>query len=255
MTFGEGPPALQRSRLLVSVRSAAEAESALAGGAEVIDVKEPENGPLGCADDEVIAAVVAQVAGRVPVSAALGELADVKRQALSFPNLTLHFVKWGLAGCRDDVDWRQQLEEQRLQLVRQMSRTQLVIAAYADWALAQAPPLAEVVAFACQRPGAVLLMDTFVKHHGANLLQWLSPAQLLDIRRRCRAAQVSLALAGSLGKQELLALRDVQPDWFAVRGAACRAGRLSAVCADRVRELVGLLNSSTPEGKYSSRSA
>ena len=35
------------TRLLVSVRSAAEAEEALAGGAALIDVKEPANGPLG----------------------------------------------------------------------------------------------------------------------------------------------------------------------------------------------------------------
>ena len=33
--------------LLVSVRSAAEAATALAGGADLIDVKEPSRGPLG----------------------------------------------------------------------------------------------------------------------------------------------------------------------------------------------------------------
>ena len=35
------------TRLLVSVRSAEEAEIALAGGADVIDVKEPRRGALG----------------------------------------------------------------------------------------------------------------------------------------------------------------------------------------------------------------
>src|SRR5438128_1572682 len=60
--------------LLVSVRSAAEAEIAIGAGAALIDVKEPSRGPLGRADDTTIAAVVKQVAGRRPVSAALGEL-------------------------------------------------------------------------------------------------------------------------------------------------------------------------------------
>ena len=64
------------TRLLVSVRSAAEAEAALTGGASVIDVKEPTRGALGRADDGAIADVVAAVAGRAPVSAALGELRD-----------------------------------------------------------------------------------------------------------------------------------------------------------------------------------
>ena len=40
--------------LLVSVRSAAEALAALAGGADVIDVKEPNQGSLGAADDDTI---------------------------------------------------------------------------------------------------------------------------------------------------------------------------------------------------------
>ena len=43
----------QRSRLLVSVRSAAEAEIALHGGADLIDVKEPTRGSLGRADGAI----------------------------------------------------------------------------------------------------------------------------------------------------------------------------------------------------------
>ena len=62
--------------LLVSVRSAAEACAALAGGAALIDVKEPAHGPLGRASDDVIRAVMDAVGGRCAVSAALGELAD-----------------------------------------------------------------------------------------------------------------------------------------------------------------------------------
>ena len=46
------------TRLLVSVRSVEEAEAALAGGADLIDVKEPTRGSLGRADDAVIAAIL-----------------------------------------------------------------------------------------------------------------------------------------------------------------------------------------------------
>ena len=55
------------TRLLVSVRSAAEARTALAGGADVIDVKEPAHGSLGRASTEVIREVIDAVAGCVPV--------------------------------------------------------------------------------------------------------------------------------------------------------------------------------------------
>ncbi len=86
------------TQLLVSVRSAAEAEAALAGGAHVIDVKEPSRGSLGRADDATIDEVVRVVAGRRPVSAALGELHDFGEWPECLPQL--QFVKWGLSKFR-----------------------------------------------------------------------------------------------------------------------------------------------------------
>src|SRR5262245_27316757 len=111
------------SGLLVSVRSAAEAEVALAGGATLIDVKEPARGSLGRADDMTIAAVLHVVAGRRPVSAALGELVD-KSSLLRCSGLA--FVKWGLAGAAR-LDWRSDLDR-RLRI----AGPQTVVVAYAD---------------------------------------------------------------------------------------------------------------------------
>jgi uncharacterized protein (UPF0264 family) len=62
------------TRLLVSVRDAAEARAVLDAGAHLIDVKEPRRGSLGAADGRQVADVLNTVAGRVPVSAAMGEL-------------------------------------------------------------------------------------------------------------------------------------------------------------------------------------
>src|SRR3954469_22907203 len=88
------------TRLLVSVRSAAEAEAALAGGADIIDVKEPSRGSLGMADETVIQDVVATVAGRAPVSVALGDLADNRAYA-ALPGVT-----WAKLGFRPlERDW------------------------------------------------------------------------------------------------------------------------------------------------------
>jgi len=60
------------AELLVSVRSADEAQAALEGGAAIIVVKEPALGSLGRASAEPITAVVKRVAGRASVSVALG---------------------------------------------------------------------------------------------------------------------------------------------------------------------------------------
>src|SRR5262249_54204912 len=70
------PNDVQGTRLLVSVRSAAEAVSALDGGADIIDIKEPERGSLGRADNATMTAILDAVSGRKPVSAACGELLE-----------------------------------------------------------------------------------------------------------------------------------------------------------------------------------
>jgi len=90
--------ALPTPQLLVSVRSADEARAALAGGADLIDVKEPSRGPLGTADSDVIAEVLRAVNGRVPVSAALGEFVAWQDR---FVPRGLHYAKWGMAGQND----------------------------------------------------------------------------------------------------------------------------------------------------------
>src|SRR5436309_10226423 len=125
--------------LLVSVRNAAEACAALAGGAALIDVKDPAKGSLGPAPAEVIGAVSDAVSGRAPVSAARGELVDRGEEA--FDSSRLAYVKWGLAGCtgRDwAAGWR------RCREAVEGSGCRVVAAAYADWRRAGAPAVDEV---------------------------------------------------------------------------------------------------------------
>ena len=234
------------TRLLVSVRSAAEAEAALAGGAAVIDVKEPGRGALGRADDAVIAGVARAVAGRAPVSAALGELRDRPGDSLPSCLSSLAYVKCGLSGFADGDGWQAETDA-LARAVHAISPTcRMAVVAYADWRRAQAPPPDEVRAFVCGRPGWGLLLDTWGKD-GLTLLDWMSRVEVDRVCRACRDAGVTVALAGFLGRSLMRALKPTAPDWFAVRGAACAGlNRTAAVDADRVRELVGVLTASTP---------
>jgi uncharacterized protein (UPF0264 family) len=226
-------------QLLVSVRSAVEAEAALKGGAAVIDVKEPANGPLGRADDQTIAAVVRGVAGRRPVSAALGEL---RHAAAPCVVAGLSFVKWGIADCGDRPSWGEELTAARRRVAATAPGCAVVTVAYADWQLAAAPPVEEVVRFARQQRGGVLLLDTFEKNARRTLLDWVSVAEIVRICDGCRGSGVRVGLAGSLGAAQMRQLLPCRPDWFAVRGAACAGGeRRQGVRADQVRELVALL--------------
>lgn len=229
-----------RSQLLISVRSVEEAEFALCGGADLIDIKEPRRGSLGKADDDVIAGIIERLAGQRPLSAAMGELIDGALPEKYFSGL--QYVKWGLAGCSPHADWRKEWQRRKEETERQFPETRIVIAGYADWQQAQAPPVWEVVDFTCESAGNVLLLDTFGKSPGLNLLHWLSKDELTQICKQCRAAGVRIALAGSLGKREIGELLDLRPDWFAVRGAVCAEGRDSTVSLEKVQAICRLLS-------------
>jgi uncharacterized protein (UPF0264 family) len=244
----EGPSAggssqvgtVQSPGLVVSVRGAAEVEAALAGGAALVDVKEPARGSLGRADDATITEVVRAVRGRVPVSAALGEWRQPGAQHWPAALPGLSFVKWGLAGCGGMYLWKPLLRAVARNLTGRQPGVAVAAAAYADWRQARAPRPDEVCAFACEHGLGAFLLDTWAKD-GKTLLDWLSPDEAAALCGRCHAAGVRVALAGSLGPEQIQALLPARPTWFAVRGAACAGGRRDAVLdPSRVRLLADL---------------
>jgi uncharacterized protein (UPF0264 family) len=226
--------------LLVSVRSAVEAEAALAGGAHLIDVKEPARGSLGRPDETTVAAVVQAVGDRRPVSAGLGELRSTP-MPLTVEGLA--FGKWGLSELAEAGEWQEELSRAAAALNRVAPRCSAVAVAYADWQHARSPRPAEVADFACAHHWSAFLLDTWTKD-GRTLLDFITERETLDLCRRCRRAGVRVALAGALDAVGIAALRRAEPDWFAVRTAACRDGRRQQpICVDRVRQLARLIAS------------
>src|SRR5262245_28207453 len=90
-------------RLLVSVRNAVEAQAALAGGADIVDAKEPLNGALGQVAPATLLSIAAAVAGAAPLSVALGDYDSgaIDDSLNSAATTGVAFVKIGFAGCRN----------------------------------------------------------------------------------------------------------------------------------------------------------
>jgi len=223
-----------RTGLLVSVRSADEADAALSGGADLIDVKEPARGPLGVAEAEVVAAVVDRVAGRVPVSAALGEWSpNAITEAHWHLELKLDYVKWGLAGYAPSPGWGEDLLDTRRELPVGM---EMVAVAYADWERAKSVPPGELVKFAKRFRFRAFLLDTFGKD-GKTLLDFVKPPVIGELVESLRRVGVRVALGGSLRPEQVKQLKGVTPDWYAVRTSACAGGKRDGVIdAARVKK-------------------
>jgi uncharacterized protein (UPF0264 family) len=231
--------------LLVSVRTVEEAAAAFDGGAAVIDVKEPAHGPLGRAADGVVARIIEHVAGRRPVSAALGELVDM-RAPLAVPGLS--FVKCGLARLGGRSRWQRSFLKFKELMARLPRPPTIVTVAYADWQSAHAPKWSEIADFALRQPGEVLLFDTYDKspigpgRRLAGLLDYVSLEDLWYLSQRAKAVGSQLALAGSLRLPQILRLIDTGPTWIAVRGAVCDANdRDGPVHVLKIRSLVELI--------------
>lgn len=220
--------------LLVSVRDPAEAAEAVAGGAGVVDVKEPARGPLGAADADTAAAIAGVVAGRVPWTLACGELAAgggaagaavAAAVAALGPGATPPAAaKAGPAGLSLGA-WRAEFAAFAAALPEE---TEPVAVAYADWGRAAAPAPADLVAAAALAGCRVLLVDTCDKS-APGILAPATVAMLTGWIAAARSTGMAVAVAGRLATGDIARVASLGVDVVAVRGAACRGGRLGRV--------------------------
>jgi (5-formylfuran-3-yl)methyl phosphate synthase len=224
--------------LLVSVRSADEAEAALAGGAKVIDVKEPDHGPLGCAEPRVWRDVRRVVPAGIPVSVALGELRDwrggERHPAGPDPFAGLAYRKLGLAGAGGgpwEVGWA------NLRSAWGAGPAWIAVA-YADWTRARSPEPDAVLDAALRADDcAGILIDTWDKSAPSTIAAD-STWQRWFARARQRRRPFVITLAGGLDVASIARLAPLRPDYFGVRGAACATGdRRGTIDRGRVARL------------------
>lgn len=221
-------------RLLVSVVSAEEARRAVAGGADIIDVKDPGEGALGAPAPRVLSEVVSAVGAAAPVSVALGDMPNLPHTAaLAARGAVLSgaaYVKVGLRGVRSERD--------AVALMGAVGDAVgpgvgVIAAAYADFGSLDPPAFAPVLLPEVVRATGIAgaLVDTFIKD-GRGLYSWLSPAELAELVARTRDAGGTFGVAGQLRIDDL---GRVDADIVGVRSAVCSGGdRAASLEADLV---------------------
>jgi (5-formylfuran-3-yl)methyl phosphate synthase len=234
-------------RLLVSVSSATEAASALAGGADIIDAKDPLRGALGPVSIEGLRDIRRACGDRVPMTAALGDAESphsIEGASRAFSAAGAVLVKIGFA----DIVSRQAIEAVLRAARRGVAQTTatggVIAVAYADAERVASAAPRDVLDAAVATGAAGILLDTADKNGPG--LRALMPG---DVLRRwislCRDAGLMVAVAGKLSADDIDWLATTDIDIVGVRGAACEGGRLGVISASRVRMLrAGLVEAS-----------
>ncbi|HVX34908.1 MAG TPA: (5-formylfuran-3-yl)methyl phosphate synthase [Hyphomicrobium sp.] len=216
----------RRPAFLASVTSADEASLALAGGADVIDCKDPSAGALGALPHAVVREVAACVAGRLLVSATVGDLPpepDVLVEAASAMARTgIDIVKIGFFG---DGDARP--------AIAALGQTKYARARLVAVLMADQTPDYELIPYLAAHGFAGVMLDTATKT-GGRLTTMLPAGGLSRFVSLARSSNLMCGLAGSLRMEDIAGLASLDPDVLGFRGALCETGRASKLDPTRV---------------------
>jgi FolB domain-containing protein len=219
--------------MLASVKNKAEAETVWAGGADIIDLKDPEKGALGALDTGVAEEIVRSVGRRRPLSAAAGatdgapgEVVDAVAAAAA---TGVDYIKIGIGP-----------EEAAADCVRALRphthKNKLVGVLFADCA-----PDLDMLSVLAENGFSGAMLDTAKKGAG-RLLDHMDISALDRFVDSCRKRGLMTGLAGSLEAPDVPRLLPLQPDYLGFRGSLCqgrtREAAIDAASVKMIRELI-----------------
>ncbi|MBV8651734.1 MAG: hypothetical protein JO255_09730 [Alphaproteobacteria bacterium] len=232
---------------LASVRSADEAALALAGGADIIDAKEPDAGALGRVDAATLDAIIRRGAGRRPVSATVGDLDLVPDRVVAAVEETARtgadIVKIGtFPGALDET----------FAALRPIAGrgVRLVAVLFAD----RAPDL-DVIVARCAASGFYGVMLDTADKSGGPLTAHLGLPALAGFVALARSCRLISGLAGSLRLADIAGLLPLGADYLGFRSALCAGGRGGAVDPALLRAVRAALGGAADQFGRSSATA
>ena len=231
------------TRFLASIGAPAEIETALAGGADILDLKDPTTGALAALGIDAIGALLEAIAGRRAVSAVIGDLPMepelLRSRAAAVAATGVDMVKVGL--------WPDPRARDCIRALADTARaTRLVGVLFADLG----PDFSLVQAMA-EAGFAGAMLDTAGKGTG-RLTTHLGADQLARFVAACLEHRLICGLAGGLEAPDVPRLLALGPDVLGFRGALCaghgRSGRLDPEAVALIRGLIPLADAASAAG-------
>ena len=220
--------------LLASVASLGEMDQAIAGGADIVDLKDPAQGALGAWQAPALAAAVARWRALGPKAPALSAtIGDHPLAAEAIAEAARRVADRGVPLVKIGFDLPAQDSAAALApcldaLAPLARETRLIAVLLAD----RGPDLTRVPAFAAAGFAGVML-DTADKGAGS-LRRHLPLDTLATFVSAARDLGLLTGLAGSLRLEDVAPLAALGPDYLGFRGALCAEGRTGALDPTRL---------------------
>jgi (5-formylfuran-3-yl)methyl phosphate synthase len=206
--------------MLASVTGPEEAEIALSGGVDIVDLKDPSAGAFGSLPIERITETLAAIDLRRPTSAVTGSPEMTPEAAVAaVAELAATGVDYVKIGLFHPDTQRAILRA----LALTASKTRLVACLFAD----RERDLLQLIPAIADAGFAGIMLDTADKSAG-RLLSHVGIPALSGFVRAAKERRLLVGLAGGLEAPDVPRLLSLKPDFLGFRGALCAAGRREA---------------------------
>jgi uncharacterized protein (UPF0264 family) len=233
-------------KLLISPQNSKEATEAIAGGADIIDVKNHREGPLGANFPWIIKEIKQLIPANVELSCTLGEAPNLPGTmalaAYGAASLGADYIKVGLNGVQT-IQKATDLLEKIVHAVKMCnSKIKIVVAGYGDYSRVKSIEPQFIVQAAVAVKADIVMLDTAIKD-GKTLFDFQTLQQLETFTNMAHEHKLNVALAGSLQIQNLPIIKKLGADFVGLRGAACQNNNRDTghITRERVKELAEII--------------
>ncbi len=220
-------------KILVSAQNSVDVDRILEEPSDILDLKNPLEGSLGAPSITLVDLVRKKIQNfnshsnrKVLFSVAIGDFpympGSAGMAAYGVAHLTPDFIKIGLFGPKT--------KEEGILLTKSVVESvhvvnpsiKIVIVGYADQKKINSSVDPMLLPEIAHKGGAdIVMLDTKVKN-GISLFEHLTIQEIEQFVKKGRNLDLSVALAGSLNRQNLPALLDLHPDIIGVRSMVCK---------------------------------
>lgn len=229
------------TRPLVTVTNREEAEAVRDHEVGIVDVKNPEEGSLGCASIETIEEVMEVLPDDREVSIALGDLphlpGTVSMAVKGALQLNPDYIKIGMKGPKNKDEAKEKLYQASKVLKNSDNDCKLVAAAYADHREHNCVSPIEAVKAAEEAGLDGVMIDTLSKED-KDLFEFKTEEKLEKFVEEGGDKGLETALAGSIKTHQVEDLKSKGVDIIGVRGAVCSNERTGSIDTVKLKEFL-----------------